>query len=123
MKKVIIRIVKFLANEVRKVIGVVTKNKNLETNSYLYDMCVFLKKDLYISRRDNQYIFTVNNIPICILDSTKPISILDMKKFQKVKISLMRIGKTPKIAYKNIDSLFGSRMCNGRKPIAVTIRR
>ena len=37
MKKIIIRMIKFTINEMRKIIAYITKNKNLEVNSYLYE--------------------------------------------------------------------------------------
>ena len=124
MKKIVLkRVVKFVLNELRKFVAVVTKNKNLEVNSYLYDMTTSLKNDLGIARRDSQYILHIGNSPICILNKSKAISVLDGKRFERVKYSLMRIGGTPKQAYQNLDSLFESKLRNGNKPIAVTIRR
>lgn len=123
MKRIMIRVMRFVANEMRKVIAVVTKNKNLETDSYLYDMTTLLRKDLGVTRRDSQYIIHVGKNPICIVNKNKSIHVIDMKRFQRVKHSLMRIGGTPKVAYKNIDSLFESKTRNGNKPVSVTIKR
>lgn len=120
---IIKRIVKFTMNEMRKILAMVLKDKNLEVNSYLYDMTTSLKNDLGVIRRDSQYILHVGNNPICILNQSKSISVLDGKKFKIVKHSLMRIGNTPRAAYQNLDSLFESKISNGRKPVAVTIKR
>ena len=123
MKKIIIRMIKFTINEMRKIIAYITKNKNLEVNSYLYDMTALLRKDLGVTRRDSQYVLHVGNDPICILNRNKSIHVLDINKFQKIKINLIKIGNTPKQAYQNLDSLFQSKMRNGNKPISVTIHR
>lgn len=123
MKKVLIRAMKFIANEMRKMVALVMKNKNLETDSYLYDMTTSLRRDLGIIRRGSQYVLHAAGKPICILNKCKSVYILDMNRFQKIKHHLMRIGGTPKVAYKNIDELFESKMCNGEKPVAVTIKR
>ena len=123
MKKIIIRMIKFTINEMRKIIAYITKNKNLDVNSYLYDMTALLRKDLGVTRRDSQYVLHVGNDPICILNRNKSIHVLDINKFQKIKINLIKIGNTPKQAYQNLDSLFQSKMRNGNKPISVTIHR
>ena len=123
MKRIIKRMVKFVLNEVRKVIALVTKNKNLETDSYLYDMSQILRKDLGVTRRGSQYVLHTAGKPICILNKCKSIYILDMKRFQKIKIGLFKIGGTPKKAYNNIDALFESKIRNGNKPVSVTIHR
>lgn len=124
MKKIMIkRVIKFLLNGLRKIVAKATKNKNLEVNSYLYDMTTSLKNDLGIARRDSQYILHIGNSPICILNKSKAISVLDGKRFERVKHSLIRIGGTPKLAYQNLDSLFESKLRNGNKPVAVTIKR
>lgn len=123
MKKILIRVMKFVANEIRKVLAIITKNKNLEVNSYLYDMTVLLKKDLGVTRRDSQYVLHVGSTPICILNRNKSIHVLDINKFQKIKVNLIKIGGTPKQAYRNLDALFESKLRNGKKPISVTIHR
>lgn len=123
MKIIIKRIVKFVLNEVRRALAIVTKNKNLEVDSYLYDMTTLLKRDLGVTKRDSQYVMHIGNNPICILNKSKSIHVLDMNRFQKIKHSLMRIGGTPKQAYNNIDSLFESKTRNGNKPVSVTIKR
>ena len=123
MKKILVRIMRFVANEVRKIIAVATKNKNLETDAYLYDMATVLRKDLGVTRRNSQYILHTGSNPICILNENKAIHVIDMNRFQKIKIGLMRIGGTPKKAYDNIDELFESKKRNYNKPIAVTIKR
>lgn len=123
MKIIIKRMVKFVLNEVRRALAIVTKNKNLEVDSYLYDMTTLLKRDLGVTKRDSQYVMHIGNNPICILNKSKSIHVLDMNRFQKIKHSLMRIGGTPKQAYNNIDSLFESKTRNGNKPVSVTIKR
>lgn len=123
MKKILIRVMKFVANETRKIVAMITKNKNLEVNSYLYDMTILLKKDLGVTRRGSQYVLHVGNDPICILNRNKSIHVLDINKFQKIKINLIKIGNTPKQAYRNLDALFESKLRNGKKPISVTIHR
>lgn len=124
MKKIVLkRIAKFMLNGFRKVIAVVTKNRNLEVDSYLYDMATVLRKDLGVTRRDSQYVLHVSGKPICILNDNKAIYVLDRDRFQKIKIGLIKIGGTPKLAYKNIDSLFESKTRNGNKPVSVTIKR
>lgn len=123
MKIIIKRMVKFVLNEVRRALAIVTKNKNLEVDSYLYDMTTLLKRDLGVTKRDSQYVMHIGNNPICILNKSKSIHVLDMNRFQKIKHSLMRIGGTPKQAYNNIDSLFESKTRNGNKPVSVTIHR
>ena len=123
MKIIIKRMVKFVLNEVRRALAIVTKNKNLEVDSYLYDMTTLLKRDLGVTKRDSQYVMHIGNNPICILNKSKSIHVLDMNRFQKIKHSLMRIGGTPKQAYNNIDSLFESKTRNGDKPVSVTIKR
>ena len=127
MKKIIIRAMKFVANEMRKVIGEVIKNKNLIVNSYLYDMTTTLRNDLKIIHRyEHQYVIgTEKGGIICKINRHRPIDVLDMKRFQKIKISLMRIGETPQHAFNNIDRLFKSAedRAGGRKPVSVTIRR
>ena len=124
MKKIVLkRIAKFMLNGFRKVIAVVTKNRNLEVDSYLYDMATVLRKDLGVTRRGSQYVLHTAGKPICILNKCKSIYILDMKRFQKIKIGLFKIGGTPKKAYNNIDALFESKIRNGNKPVSVTIHR
>lgn len=124
MKKIVLkRIAKFMLNGFRKVIAVVTKNRNLEVDSYLYDMATVLRKDLGVTRRDSQYVLHAAGKPICILNENEPIHVLDMKRFQKIKIGLIKIGGTPKKAYQNLDSLFAAKIRNGEKPVAVTIKR
>lgn len=124
MKKVVLkRIIKYVMNGLRKVVAKIIRNKNLEVNSYLYDMTTSLKNDLGVVRRDSQYILHIGSSPICILNKSKAISVLDGKRFERVKHSLMRIGGTPKQAYQNLDSLFESKLRNGNKPVAVTIKR
>ena len=123
MKKILVRMMRFVANEVRKVVAVISKNKTLETDAYLYDMATVLRKDLEVTRRNSQYILHTGSNPICILNENKAIHVIDMNRFQKIKIGLMRIGGTPKKAYDNIDELFESKKRNDNKPIAVTIKR
>lgn len=123
MKIIIKRMVKFVLNEVRRALAIVTKNKNLEVDSYLYDMTTLLKRDLGVTKRDSQYVMHIGNNPICILNKNKSIHVLDMNRFQKIKHSLMRIGGTPKKAYQNLDLLFESKTRHGSKPVSVTIHR
>ena len=123
MKKILVRIMRLVINEVRKVVAVVVKSKTLETDAYLYDMATALRKDLEVTRRNSQYILHTGSNPICILNENKAIHVIDMKRFQKIKIGLMRVGSTPKKAYQNIDELFESKKRNDNKPIAVTIKR
>ena len=121
--KIITRIIKFVQNEIRKILADVVKNKNMKTDAYLYDMTVYLKRDLNISRRNGEYILHVGNDPICIMKKKNTIHILDMGRFIKIKDSIKRIGRTPKEAYKNIDEYFLSKELNGKFPIAITIKR
>lgn len=123
MKIIIKRMVKFVLNEVRRALAIVTKNKNLEVDSYLYDMTTLLKRDLGVTKRDSQYVMHIGNNPICILNKNKSIHVLDMNRFQKIKHSLMKIGGTPKKAYQNLDLLFESKTRHGSKPVSVTIHR
>lgn len=123
MKKILKRVVKFTLNEMRKVLAILTKNRNLKTNSYLYDMAILLRNDLGVTRRNGQYVLHIGNNPICILDEKIAILVLDRDRFEKIKINIIKIGNTPRVAYKNIDTLFESKLRNGRKPTAVTIKR
>ena len=123
MKKILVRMMRLVINEVRKVVGVALKNKTLETDAYLYDMTTVLRRDLGITRRESQYILHAAGKPILILNKNRPIHVLDMDRFQKIKIGLIKIGGTPKKAYQNIDELFESKKRNDNKPIAVTIKR
>ena len=123
MKKIFMRMIKFTINEMRKILADISKNRNLKTDAYLYDMSVNLKRDLSILRRESQYILHVGNKPICIINESKAISVLDRKRFDKIKIALMKLGSTPIKAYNNIDGLFSANMFDGKKPIAVTIKR
>lgn len=122
-KEVLKRIAKFIINEMRRGIALITKNKNLEVDSYLYDMTTSLKRDLGVTRRDSQYILHIGNSPICILNENKAIHVIDMARFQKIKIGLFKIGGTPKKAYQNLDLLFESKTRHGSKPVSVTIHR
>lgn len=123
MKKILVRMMRFVANEVRKIIAVATKNKNLEIDSYLYDMATVLKRDLGVTRRGSQYVLHTGSNPICILNENKAIHVIDMARFQKIKIGLFKIGGTPKKAYQNLDLLFESKTRHGSKPVSVTIHR
>ena len=124
MKKIVLkRIAKFMLNGFRKVIAVVTKNRNLEVDSYLYDMTTVLRKDLGVTRRGSQYVLHTGSNPICILNENKAIHVIDMARFQKIKTGLMKIGGTPKKAYQNLDLLFESKTRHGSKPVSVTIHR
>ena len=123
MKRILVRMMRLVINEVRKVVAVAVKSKTLETDAYLYDMVTVLRKDLEVTRRNSQYILHTGSNPICILNENKAIHVIDMARFQKIKIGLMRIGGTPKKAYDNIDELFESKKRNDNKPIAVTIKR
>ena len=124
MKKVVLkRIVKYMLNGLRKMVAVVIKNKNLEVDSYLYDMSLILRRDLSITRCDTQYVLHVGSSSICTLNENKAIHVIDMTRFQKIKTGLMKIGGTPKKAYQNLDLLFESKTRHGSKPVSVTIHR
>lgn len=121
--KIIVRIVKFVQNKMRKVLAGITNNKNLKTDAYLYDMTVYLKRDLNISRRNAEYILHVGNNPICIMKKKNVIHVLDVDRFIKIKDSIKSIGSTPKEAYQNIDEYFSSKKLDNKFPIAITIKR
>ena len=121
--KIIVRVMKFVQNEMRKILADVIRNKNMRTDAYLYDMTVHLKRDLNISKRNSEYILHVGNSPICIMKNKNTIHILDMDKFIKIKDTIKNIGGTPKEAYQSIDEYFSDKKLEGKFPIAITIKR
>ena len=71
MKRILVRIMRLVINEVRKVVAVAVKSKTLETDAYLYDMVTVLRKDLEVTRRNSQYILHTGSNPICILNKNR----------------------------------------------------
>nr|DAY42323.1 MAG TPA: hypothetical protein [Caudoviricetes sp.] len=115
---------KKIINQIRKILAMILRNKNLRTDAYLYDMASILGKNVtVIHRYKNQYIITDENDMIFKINRYRPIDVLDMVKFQKIKVELMKIGGTPQHAYFNIDKLFNSKKKEYGNKISMIIHR
>ena len=114
---------KKLLNQLKKILANLLGNKNLKTDAYLYDMASKLMKDVtVIHRYENQYIVTDGDKIIFKINKNRPIDILDMQEFRKIKIELIKIGGTPQHVFYNVNKLFNSKKGHGKK-ISMTIHR